>query len=92
MSPNVHPDRWISLERNGGVLGVIPAVGVPTSDRLHKTFIQLMTNSPAEMWLLYDNRGLLDAWLDHLAWLDQHLPVRTVKMSLAYDTLAGARK
>ncbi|MDO5895544.1 toll/interleukin-1 receptor domain-containing protein [Agrobacterium sp. Azo12] len=88
--PNVHPDRWISLERNKSTLCVIPAVGVPTSDRLHKTFTQLMTHSPSEMWLIYDNRGLLDTWLEHLDWLDKHLPIRTVRMASAYDTLAGA--
>lgn len=90
LSPNVHPDRWISVKRNGGILGVIPAVGVPTSDRIHATFDQLIKQSPSEMWLIYDNRGLLDTWLMHLDWLDNHLPIRTVRMALAFDELHGA--
>lgn len=87
LSPNVHPDRWISVDRECGVLGVIPAVGVPTSDRIHRTFMQLSQHSPAQMWVIYDNRGLVDTWLEHLDWLDRHLPVRAVKMVDAFDAL-----
>jgi hypothetical protein len=90
LSPNVHPDRWISVDRAGGMLGVIPAVGVPTADRIHKTFMQLSSQSPSEMWLIYDNRGLLDTWLEHLDWLDKHLPIRAVRMASAYEALRGA--
>jgi hypothetical protein len=89
-SPNVHPDRWISVERKDGMLGVIPAVGVPTSDRIHRTFSQLASQSPSEMWLIYDNRGLLEEWVAHLDWLDKHLPIRTVRMATAYEALGGA--
>jgi hypothetical protein len=89
LKPDVHPDRWISVERKGNMIGVIPAVGVPTSDRIHKTFAQLSAQSPAEMWLIYDNRGLLDTWLEHLDWLDKHLPIRTIRMASAYEALSG---
>lgn len=90
LSPNVHPDRWISVDRNGGTLGVIPTVGVPTSDRIHRNFTQLSSQTPSEMWLIYDNRGLLDTWLKHLDWLDEHLPIRAVRMASVYEALGGA--
>ena len=90
LHPTVHPDRWVSVERKNGVLGVIPTIGVPTSDRIHRTFSQLSSQAMSEMWLVYDNRGLVDTWLEHLDWLDEHLPIRSMRMASAYGLLSEA--
>jgi hypothetical protein len=34
-----------------------------------------------KIWLLYDERGILQGWLDHIDWLNKHLPVMAVRVS-----------
>lgn len=84
LNPNVQVEGWISLEAIADrMLAIVPAVGIPTSDRIHEVFEAI--TDPAvetrEIWVIYDNRGILHTWLSHLDWLDSHLPIRTVQMS-----------
>lgn len=91
LSAVVQPERWISVELpSAGELAVVPAIGVPTSQRINEVFdaVTTLRSEACSVWLLYDNRGLLGSWLDHLDWLDMHLPVRNVKASTAADQLA----
>lgn len=91
LQPAVQPDRWISVQLpNGGRLAVVPAIGVPTSPRINEVFeaITSTLSNPCAIWLLYDNRGLLDSWMRHLDWLDMHLPVRNIRAARAGDELA----
>jgi hypothetical protein len=91
MDPTVQPEQWISLGGGAGArsLAVVPAVGVPTSDRINEIFDAI--GDPArddlDIWVVYDNRGVLNTWLAHLDWLDMHLPLRTVRMVRAPDLL-----
>jgi len=90
MSPAVQPERWISIPRPGGrTLAAVPAVGVPTSDRMKAIFdaISDTTTNSRDLWVIYDNRGILSTWLAHLDWLDAHLPIRAVRVSNAPDAL-----
>jgi hypothetical protein len=92
MDPAVQPEQWISLQRDGRMtLAVVPAVGVPTSNRIHEIFSAVAASplKPDEVWIVYDNRGILKTWLAHLDWLDKHLPLRTIRMSSAPDLLRG---
>lgn len=92
LAPSVQPQRWISLATaKGKELAVVPTIGVPTSERINQVFdaISKAGKSSAEIWVLYDNRGLLTSWLKHLDWLDSYLPVRSIKMSAIYDVLKG---
>ena len=92
MDPSVQPERWIAVTRaNGRTLAVVPAVGVPTSDRLNTIFDSIADkkSNMRDLWVIYDNRGLLVTWLAHLDWLNTHLPVRAVRMSEAPDMLRG---
>jgi hypothetical protein len=91
MNPTVQPEQWISFDGVGGgrTLVVVPAVGVPTSDRINEIFdaaVDPATNA-RDIWIIYDNRGVLNTWIAHLDWLDTHLPVRTVRMARAPDLL-----
>ncbi len=92
LDPAVQAERWISIPLgNGRVLAVIPAVGIPTSDRINVVFDSVSSSLVAErdLWVVYDNRGILDTWLKHLDWLDEYLPIRTIRMSRAPEaTLA----
>jgi hypothetical protein len=90
MSPAVQPERWIAVARpNGRTLAAIPAVGIPTSDRLNAIFDSVAdtTSNTRDLWVIFDNRGLLATWLSHLDWLSTHLPIRAVRMSEAPDRL-----
>jgi len=91
-TPAVQVDGWISLSnRSDRTLAVVPAIGVPTSDRINEVF-EAVTDpdvQAGQIWMIYDNRGILHTWLSHLDWLDTHLPVRAVKMTQAAEMLAG---
>jgi hypothetical protein len=91
MAPIVQPEHWISLTGvdGGWTIAVVPAVGLPTSNRINEIFDAV--GDPETMdrtiWVIYDNRGILQSWLDHLDRLDMHLPLRTVRMAKAPDLL-----
>lgn len=86
--PAVQPERWILLDTpKMGSLAVVPAVGVPTSDKIHEIFDAVSSRQPAGVWIAYDSRGVLNGWLAHLDWLDAHLPIKTVQMSRVPDRI-----
>jgi len=91
LEPSVQLEGWIYLKSNTGIeLAIVPAVGIPTSDRINEIFeaIAAITgNRSFVIWVIYDNRGILKAWLSHLDWLDSYLPVRAVQMSKAPQLL-----
>jgi hypothetical protein len=90
LEPSVQPERWISLPlKDGSELAVVPAVGVPTSNKINEIFetIASMRSPSCKTWVIYDNRGLLQSWVRHLDWLDSHLPVRAIRVSSAADPL-----
>jgi hypothetical protein len=91
MDPTVQPEQWISLDPGAGSrkLAVVPAVGVPTSDRINEIFnaVGNPVTDDRDIWVIYDNRGILNTWLAHLDWLDMHLPLRTVRMARAPELL-----
>jgi hypothetical protein len=91
LEPAVQPERWISLPaKDGRTLAVVPVVGLPTSTRLNEVFDAIDdAGATRDRWIVFDNRGLLDAWLKHLDWLNVHLPVRTVWVSNALEQLKG---
>ena len=82
--PSVQPERWISVSLpKGKSLAVVPAVGRPTSDRINAIFNSISEHkaaAAAPIWAIYDNRGLHEAWINHLRWLDDYLPIRTLSV------------
>lgn len=86
LDPAVQVEGWISLKVGcSRTLAVVPAVGVPTSDRINEIYEAITDSAPEdrEIWVIYDNRGILNTWLCHLDWLNFHLPIRAVQMSKA---------
>lgn len=82
LTPAVQPERWILLDTPAvKPLAVVPAIGVPTSDKINEIFDAISSRNPAAIWVVYDSRGVLNSWLTHLDWLDAHLPIKTVQMS-----------
>lgn len=88
----VQPERFISVElANGTTVAVVPAIGVPTARLYHEIerAIQQTAVKAKEIWLLYDERGILESWLEHLDWLDEHLPVISVQVTKSAKFLRG---
>lgn len=89
-APDVQLERWISIPlASGKNLVVFPAVGVPTSERIHSFFdvINSQKKKTSEIWVIYDNRGIMLNWQSHLDWLDSYLPIKTLRMSTAFNAL-----
>jgi hypothetical protein len=91
-TPAVQSEQWIALPHGeGNELAIVPAVGVPTSDRLDAIFRSIGSRMQTDraVWVIYDSRGMLSTWLAHLDWLDEHLPIRAVRMTNAPTLLKG---
>ena len=81
---SVQPERFISIMLNSGErVAVVPTIGVPRADRYQdmEKAIRTAGFKDDHVWLLYDERGVFDSWLEHLNWLDSHLPVTSVQVS-----------
>ncbi len=88
----VQPERYISVELACGKhLAVVPTIGIPRADRCHQTEQAILkTGISADVWLLYDDRGILDSWVAHLNWLNEHLPVTSVQVTQCVTKLREA--
>lgn len=91
----VQPERYIALElAHGEHVAVVPTIGIPRADRYQEmdTALQEKGNAAKKIWLLYDERGILQDWLAHLDWLNSHLPVVSVQVSNCTARLRGAAR
>jgi hypothetical protein len=89
---SVQPERFILVEmENGEKVAVVPTIGVPTARSCHEIerSIQRRNEPPHAIWLLYDERGILADWVEHLDWLNKHLPISSVQISKSTDRLRG---
>ena len=80
----VQPERYITVElATGRRVAVVPTIGVPRADRCHDIEKAIMKGDtiPDHVWLLYDDRGILEAWIEHLDWLNKHLPISAVQIT-----------
>lgn len=78
----VNPERYLSVSISGREHAVFPAVGVPNARRLEVFEGQLRHHTPMPtVRVIYDERGVLDQWRGHLAWLSDHLPVKAIRLT-----------
>lgn len=80
----VQPGRYISAHLpSGEMISAIPAVGVPEATRYHEASARFSEHAspPAEIFLIYDQRGLRPGWSKFLDWLDEFLPVKAVRIT-----------
>jgi len=80
----VQSSRFVSLEFSGSKkIAVVPTVGIPNAARYQQTETAILdSGTPYEkIWLLYDERGILESWIGHVSWLNKHLPVTAVPVS-----------
>lgn len=83
--------RAMSMELlSGKRVWAYPVVGVPTAETLHDLHAKaaLQRNGASPM-LVYDDVGLREGWLAHLAWLGDQIPsVKWLRINRAAWTLA----
>jgi hypothetical protein len=91
----VQSSRFIALElSNARQIAVVPAIGIPNAAR-YQEIETAITKSPTKfdrIWLLYDDRGILQGWLDHVDWLNKHLPVIAVRVANCADRIRSEAK
>lgn len=82
--------RAVSIElANGNIVWVYPVVGVPTAAIMNDVALKAIKANHASPFLVYDEQGLSDQWLDHLEWLNTRIPeVDFMRVSEASSELA----
>lgn len=79
---HVQPERYAVVNKNDKCVAVIPTVGVPEALRYQEIaeMFEAIENSPvSSAFLLYDHGMIRDQWRKHLEWLDNHLPVKSIR-------------
>jgi TIR domain-containing protein len=82
IEPVVQRTRYVDLHcaGDGPPTRVIPALGVPDAQAIQRcTTLAAADDEPRSIVLLYESISVATEWLGHLAWLDEYLPVKTVK-------------
>jgi hypothetical protein len=101
------PEQYLLLQKQGATdLIVYPVVGAPSAiiyERIHDAVIAARrakasegdtesTGQPEELFILYDDRALLERHLKHVSWLDEHISaVRSIAVADAARILAEKR-
>lgn len=83
LKPTLHPYKFITLTIDNTNYLIIPAVGVPyslTSHDIYELKQQIRKEHIEEIFLLYDHTHIRKKWLQHLDWLSEYLPVKSLKL------------
>jgi hypothetical protein len=51
-----------------------------TYNQSEELVARIKSKKVREAFLLYDHRNIREKWLTHLSWLDNYLPIKTVKI------------
>lgn len=77
-------EKYITfIDKDGEENVIIPTIGVPHAFSYHQSqeLIKLIrSHNVKKIYLLYDHRNIRKRWLEHLAWLDDYLPVSSIKV------------
>lgn len=80
----LHPEKIITLTKfSGQAYVMIPTVGVPQAFRYNQAedvAKKIAAIKDPQIYLLYDHINIRNKWLEHLDWLDKHLPIKTIKI------------
>lgn len=89
----LQPEKFIILTRKGRKeVIIIPTVGVPQAFTYHQSeelVKRVKKTNIKEIYLLYDQRNIRERWIKHLAWLDQYLSVKTIKLTEIEDKISA---
>ncbi len=88
---DLQSEKFITIKRSDGKeLVVIPTVGVPqafTYNQSEELVARIKSKDVAGAFLLFDHRNIRERWIKHLDWLDNYLPVKTIKIVKAEEWL-----
>lgn len=81
---DLQPEKFITIKKSDGTeLVIIPTVGVPqafTYNQSEELVARVKQSGVKAIYLLYDHRNIRNKWLKHLSWLDNYLPIKTIKI------------
>jgi hypothetical protein len=81
---SLQPEKFLTMKKKDGKeIVIIPTVGVPqafTYNQSEELVKRIKTKEVVAAYLLYDHRNIRKRWLEHLAWLDTYLPIKTIKI------------
>lgn len=88
---DLQSEKFITIQRSDGKeLVIIPTVGVPqafTYNQSEELVARIKSKNVAGAYLLFDHRNIREKWIEHLDWLDNYLPVKTIKVVKAEEWL-----
>jgi hypothetical protein len=88
---DLQSEKFITIKRRDGKeLVIIPTVGVPqafTYNQSEELVARIRSKNVAGAFLLFDHRNIREKWIKHLDWLDNYLPVKTIKIVKAEEWL-----
>jgi hypothetical protein len=88
---DLQSEKFITIKRSDGKeLVIIPTVGVPqafTYNQSEELVARIKSKNTVEAYLLFDHRNIREKWIKHLDWLDNYLPVKTIKIVKAEEWL-----
>lgn len=88
---DLQSEKFITIKRSDGKeLVIIPTVGVPqafTYNQSEELVARIKSKNTVDAYLLFDHRNIREKWLKHLDWLDNYLPVKTIKIVKAEEWL-----
>lgn len=81
---DLQPEKFITLNSaKQKELIIIPTVGVPqafTYNQSQELVARIRSHNVQGIFLLYDHRNIREKWLNHITWLDNYLPIKTIKI------------
>lgn len=88
---DLQSEKFITIKRSDGKeLIIIPTVGVPqafTYNQSEELVARIKSKNVTGAFLLFDHRNIRERWIKHLDWLDNYLPVKTIKIVKAEEWL-----
>lgn len=86
----IQPEKYITLIKDSEKIIFIPTIGVPESynyNQFHHIIDNIKDEKIKSIYLLYDHLNIREKWLKHLNWLDNYLPLKSLKIMEAEDWL-----
>lgn len=81
---DLQSEKFITVKRSDGKeVVIIPTVGVPQAfiyNQSEELVARIKSKNVAGAYLLFDHRNIREKWLNHLVWLDNYLPIKTIKI------------
>lgn len=81
---SLQPQKFIVYRKKSGEeIIFIPTVGVPqafTYNRSEELISKIKSKTVTKVYILYNHLNIRENWLNHLSWLDNYLPIQTLKI------------